>query len=81
MYVFFKDFAAAIATTFAAFVAAGITYFFNRAQKRIAQTQADVAIEGLKLYLFERRYAIYLSAKQLVEYLAAQHEFDNVDHA
>jgi hypothetical protein len=81
MYGFFKDFAGAIATTFAAIVAAGITYYFNRAQTRLAKTQADVAIENLKLNLFERRYEIYSSAKQLVEYLALQHEFDKVDHA
>ena len=66
MYGFFKDFAGAIATTFAAFVAAGITYFFNRAQTRLAETQADVAVEKLKLDLFEKRYALYNSAKQLV---------------
>lgn len=81
MYGFFKDFAGAIATTFAAFVAAGITYFFNRAQTRLAETQADVAVEKLKLDLFEKRYALYNSAKQLVEYLAVLNEFEKVDHA
>ena len=34
MYEFFKDFAGAIATTFAAIVAAVFTYYFNRAQAR-----------------------------------------------
>jgi hypothetical protein len=80
MYLFFKDFAGAIATTFAAIVAAGITYFFNRAQMRLAETQADVAIEKLNLDLFEKRYALYSSAKQLIEYLALQHDFEKVDH-
>jgi hypothetical protein len=80
MYEFFKDFAGTIATTFAAVVAAGITYFFNRAQTRLAETQADVAIEKLNLDLFEKRYALYCSAKQLIEYLVLQHEFEKVDH-
>jgi hypothetical protein len=79
MYGFFKDFAAPIATIFAAAVAAGITYFFNRAQTRLAETQADVAVENLKLNLFEKRYALYASAKQLVEYLALQNEFEKID--
>src|SRR5258707_13940275 len=81
MYAFFKVLAGAIATTLAAVVAAGITYYFNRAQARMAATQADVAIERLNLDLFEKRYALYSSAKQLVEYLALQHNFDKVDHA
>ena len=81
MYAFFKDFAGAIATTLAAVVAAGITYYFNRAQARIAATQADVAIERLNLDLFEKRYALYSSAKQLVEYLALHRDFDKVDHS
>ena len=54
--------------------------FFNAAQKRIAQTQADVAIEKLKVDLFDKRYSIYLSAKQLIEHLAAQTELEKVDH-
>jgi hypothetical protein len=79
-YAFFKDFAGVMATTLAATVAAAITYYFNRAQARIASTQADVAIERLKLDLFEKRYAIYSSAKQLVEYLVLQNDFNKVDH-
>ncbi len=81
VYAFLRDFAGAIATTFAAIVAAGITYYFNRAQKRIAETQADVAIEKLKLDLFDKRYALYNSARQLIDYLASQHEYEKVDHA
>lgn len=69
-----------IATTFAAAVAAGITYFFNKAQTRLAGTQADVAVENLKLNLFEKRYALYNAAKQLVEYLTVQNEFEKIDH-
>jgi hypothetical protein len=80
LYAFFQDFAGSIATIVAALVAARIAYVFSQAQTRIAQTQADVAIEKLKLDLFERRYAIYSSAKQLVECLALQHEFYKVDH-
>jgi hypothetical protein len=80
LYAFFKDFAAPIATMVAAFVAAGITFFFTRAQTRIARIQADVAIEKLNFDLFEKRYALYVSARQLIEYLALQHEIEKVDH-
>jgi hypothetical protein len=47
IYTFLKDFAGPIATMIAACVAAGITFFFNRSQTRIASLQADVAIEKL----------------------------------
>jgi hypothetical protein len=80
VYAFFKDFAGPIATTIAAIVAAAITYYFNRAQARIAATQADVAVERLNLDLFDKRYAIYSSARQLIEYLVLQSEFSQVDH-
>jgi hypothetical protein len=80
LYAFFKDFAGPIATTVAAFVAAGITFFFNRAQTRIARLQADVAIERLNFDLFEKRYALYTAAKQLIEYLSLQREYEQIDH-
>ena len=54
-------------------MAAEITYFFNRAQTRLAATQADVAVEKLKLDLFEKRYALYTAAKQLIMFLAELH--------
>jgi hypothetical protein len=76
MYEFFKDFAGPIATFIAAGVAAAITFFFNRSQTRFAKVQADVSIEKLNLDLFERHYAIYSSARQLVEYLVSKGDFD-----
>jgi hypothetical protein len=80
IYTFLKDFAGPIATMIAACVAAGITFFFNRSQTRIASLQADVAIEKLNFDLFERRYALYVSARQLLEYLAVHREFEKIDH-
>jgi hypothetical protein len=80
LYAFFKDFAAPIAIMVAAFVAAGLTFFFNRSQTRIAKLQADVALESLNFDLFEKRYALYVCAKQLIEYLAFQHDLEKVDH-
>jgi len=79
-YGFFKDFASPIATTFAAIVAAAITYFFNRAQTRLAETQADVAVEKLRLDLFDKRYALYTAARHLIDYLAVQNDYEKVDY-
>ena len=64
---FFKDFASPIATIFAASVAAIITYYFGRAQARIAQSQRDIALDKLKHDLFNNRNEIYQTAKKLLE--------------
>jgi hypothetical protein len=77
MYAFFKDFAGPIATTVAAAVAAWINFYFNRMQVRITATQADIALEKLKLDLFDKRYVIYSAAKHLIEYLL-QNNFEKL---
>jgi hypothetical protein len=75
-----KDFAGPVATIFASIVAAGIAFYFSRAQVRIARLQADVVVEKLKFDLFEHRYAIYSAAKELVEYISCGPWLDKIDH-
>jgi len=72
-YDFAHDFAGPAATALAAVVAAGITLYFNRIQARIANEQARIANFQAKLAsirlqheLFERRYAIFLSARDFL---------------
>lgn len=68
-----KDFAGPLATIIASITAAGITLYFARQQARIAQQQADTAkqqantaFDQLRLNLFEKRYAIYNTARELI---------------
>lgn len=65
MYWLFKDFAGPFATIVAACVAA----FFVRAQWRTSEKQAATALDQLRHNLFEKRYAIYDSVKQLLRLL------------
>ena len=58
------------AAPFATLVAATVVAYFARAQARIAQSQRDIALDKLKFDLIERRYAIYMAAKELLEYAA-----------
>jgi hypothetical protein len=73
MYEIFKDFAGPVATIIASVTAADITFFFASRQARIAQQQADTAkqqantaLDQLRLNLFEKRYAIYNTARELI---------------
>jgi hypothetical protein len=68
---FFKEFGSVIATIFAATVAASISVRLGRNQAAIAQSQADIARDKLKFDLFEMRYSIYSSVKELIEYATA----------
>src|SRR3954467_9278006 len=68
-YTFLKDFAGPLATLVAASTAAFITFYFNRSQNRIAQSQRDIALDKLKFDLLERRYDIYLAAKALIQHV------------
>jgi hypothetical protein len=77
---FFKDFAGPIATIVASVVATVFAVLLSRGQQRIAQTQADVSIEKLKLDLFDKRYTIYSAAKQLIEHLTQKSDFKALDH-
>ena len=76
-----KDFAGPVATLLAAGVATLIAFLFGRIQARVAKTQAAIALDKLKFDLFEKRYAVYMAAKQLIEYVIMQHDIDNVDSA
>jgi len=50
-----------IATIFAAIVAVGVTAYFAWHQREIAKEQARIARESLRLDLYDRRFAIFIS--------------------
>lgn len=54
-----------VATILAALVAVVVTGALGFAQWRIARAQRDIALDKLKLELFEKRYAIYQAALDL----------------
>jgi hypothetical protein len=60
-----RAFAGPVATVIASIVAA----VFATAQWCVAKAQKDIAYDKLKLELFEKRYAIYEAAKELIEYI------------
>jgi hypothetical protein len=60
-----RAFAGPAATVIASIVAA----VFAAAQWRVANAQKDIAYDKLKFDLFEKRYAIYVAAKDLLEYI------------
>jgi hypothetical protein len=73
MYEILKDFAGPVATIIASFTAAIITWRFASWQARIAQQQADTArqqantaFDQLRYNLFEKRFAIYNTARELI---------------
>jgi hypothetical protein len=80
-YDLFKDFAGPVAIVLAATVAASITWYFNRRQTQIAETQRDIAIDNLKVAVFEKRYEIYVAAKSLMETIAREQDFQKMDDA
>jgi len=65
IYAVLKDFAGPIATVIASVTAA----IFVRRQWQTAQNQAATALDQLRYNLFEKRYAIYDDAKQLLKLL------------
>lgn len=74
-----KDFAAPVATIFAASVAAWIALRLGKGQVAIARSQADIARDKLKFDLFEMRYDIYEKVKELIEYTQTVHDFEKID--
>jgi hypothetical protein len=46
-----------------------ITFIISRGQRRIAQSQRDIALDQLKFNLLQRRYEIYQATKELLEYI------------
>jgi hypothetical protein len=77
-----EKFAGPLATVIAAITAAGVTFFFNRAQIRFARSQAEtaeaqrqiaraqleIAYDKLKHDLFEKRYEVFIAAQELIWY-------------
>jgi signal transduction histidine kinase len=73
MYQIFKDFAGPVATIIASITAAGITWRFASWQARLAQQQADTAkqqantaFDQLRFNLFEKRFALYNTVRELI---------------
>jgi hypothetical protein len=64
-----KDFAGPVAAVIGAIVAGLITLVISNGQKRIAQSQRDIALDQLKFNLLQKRYEIYQATKDLLEYL------------
>jgi hypothetical protein len=69
-----------VATIFAALVASGVAatfgffqYQLGKAQRWIARSQRDIALEKLKLDAFRERYLIYAAARALTRYLSRSH--------
>jgi hypothetical protein len=68
-YLVLKDFAGPAAAIIGAIVAGIITFIISRGQRRIAQSQRDIALDQLKFNLLQRRYEIYQATKELLEYI------------
>jgi hypothetical protein len=67
-YQLFKDFAGPVATILAAGAAVAVTATFSWRQVQIADRQAATALDQLRYNLFEKRYAVYTAAKELIEF-------------
>lgn len=89
-----RDFAGPIATVFAAAGVAGfVTWKLGKRQVEIATQQAetaklqattakqqpDTALDRLRYHLFEKRYAIYASAKELMRLLINEGQAGRLD--
>lgn len=61
MYQIIKDFSAPVATIIAAIAALSVTAYFAWHQKKIANEQADIARNKLRLDLYDRRFEIFSS--------------------
>lgn len=77
-YDILKDFAGPVAAIIGATVAGTIAFIFGRAQKQIAASQRDIALDKLKYDLFERRYAIYSSLRELLSHVANAPDLENI---
>lgn len=79
-YDLLKDFAGPVATTIAAITAIVVTQRFNKRQLEVSKAQRDIALDKLKFDLFELRYAIYLTAKELIQYVSNHRDLREIDH-
>ncbi len=75
-----KDFAGPTATAIASIAAGIITWTFLSHQVEVARQQADIArqqaqtaLDQLRHNLFDRRYAIYNSARDLIRMMLNRH--------
>jgi hypothetical protein len=68
-YQLFKDFAGPAAVVIGALAAGCFTVVISNGQKRIAQSQRDIALDQLKFDLLQRRYEVYQATKELLEYV------------
>jgi hypothetical protein len=55
------------ATVFAATVAAGVAFTFGSIQASIAKSQRNIAYEKVKIDLFDKRYKLFQSCKEILE--------------
>ncbi|HEV8031973.1 MAG TPA: hypothetical protein VGP42_13230 [Stellaceae bacterium] len=85
-YTLLHDFAGPVATIVAAFTAAGITLYFNRAQTRIASQQAEIAGQQAELAkirlnhdLYDRRFALYAATCKLFQNILTNNDASNLD--
>ncbi len=79
MYEIFKDFPSSVVTLIGASIAGVITFTFARIQMRIAKSQRDIALDKLKFDLFQKRYEIYIAAKQLIEQVSLVSDLNKSD--
>jgi hypothetical protein len=68
-YQVLKDFAGPAAAIIGAIVAGFITFIISKGQRRIAQSQRDIALDQLKFNPLQRRYEIYQATKELLKYI------------
>jgi hypothetical protein len=69
----------ALAIIIASATAATVAWRLGRFQATLVKKQTDIAREKLKLDLFDRRYAKYLEAKDLLKYMANVGNRETVD--
>jgi hypothetical protein len=69
----------ALAIIIASATAATVAWRLGRLQATLAKRQTDIAREKLKLDLFDRRYAKFLEAKDLLKYMANLGDWNAVD--
>ncbi|WOJ90619.1 hypothetical protein RZS28_04820 [Methylocapsa polymorpha] len=69
LYQLFKDFAGPIAIIIASVVAAFVAWRLGRTQANISKSQLRTSREKLRLDLFEKRYAVYVAARNFIDIL------------
>jgi hypothetical protein len=60
-------------------IASLVAAVFAVAQWHVAKAQKDIAYDKLKLELFPKRYAVYVAAKDLIEYILQGGKEGNLD--